>query len=206
MKMKRKMDVIQAIHRIGRLVFTTREIAGLTGSPLASTTQNLRRLEQKGVIRKIAQGVWGFADDPRFSPFLVIPFLNPRHQAYLSFISALHSHGVISQIPQVITVASTAHSRVVKTSVGTYEIHQISPDFFDGFDWHAQSDYLIASPEKALVDCLYLASRRKRQFANFPELNLDLLKKREAIRWAKRIKDPRIQTAVLTRLAALFHS
>lgn len=204
--MKKRMDAIQAIHKIGRLVFTTREIAGLTGSTIASTTQSLARLADKCVIRKIAQGLWGFVDDSRFSPFLVIPFLNPRHQAYLSFISALHIHGVISQIPQVITVAWTAHSKVARTSAGTFEIHQITPDFFYGFDWHAQGDYLIASPEKALVDCLYLASRKSRRFGSFPELDLDIINQREALRWARLIKDTRIRTAVITKLKILLSS
>jgi len=204
--MKSKMDIVQAVHKIGRLAFTTREIAGLTGTSLASASQGLGRLEDKGIIRRILQGLWGFVDDPRFSPFLVIPFLSPTHRAYLSFISALHSHGVISQIPQVITVASTAHSKLVKTPVGTFEIHQIAPNFFTGFDWHASGNYLIASPEKALADCLYLASRKKRGFAHFPELDLGLLSRRRTEGWVRQIRDARIRTSAITRLRALFES
>jgi hypothetical protein len=48
----------------------------------------------------------------------------------LTFISALHLHGIIEQIPQVITCASVAHTRVMKTAVGTFSIHRIAPDFF----------------------------------------------------------------------------
>ena len=198
--MKRKMRKIEAVYKIGRLVFTTREIAGLAGASVSSTVQALRRLEEKGITKNILRGVWGMVNDRRFSPFFIVPFLNPNHRAYVSFISALHSHGVISQIPQVITVASTAHSGRVLTPVGTYHIHQISPDFFDGFEWHESGDYLIAEPEKALVDCLYLASRKKRQFAHFPELDMSILKRKKVFAWAQKIKDKRVRKFVISRI------
>lgn len=201
--MKNKVSVIQAVHQIGRLVFTTREIAALTNSSMTSATQCLNRLAEKGIIRKIMQGLWGMTVDRRFSPFLVIPFLNPNHRFYLSFISALHIYGVVSQIPHVITVASTAHSKKVHTSVGTFEIHQISPDFFCGFDWHNQDDYLIATPEKAMVDCLYIASRKKRQFAHFPELDLSRIKRKLVLEWAGKIKNDRIKISVTARAERL---
>jgi len=191
-----KTSAIQTIHALGRLVFTTREIAGLTGTSLGSATQNLSRLAGRGIIKKIMQGVWGLTSDKRFSPFQVIPFLAPQGRTYLSFISALHFHGVISQIPQVMTVAGTVHSKKVKTSVGVFDVHQISGDLFDGFDWHEGGDYLIATPEKAFVDCLYLASRKGKRFAHFPELDAELLDKKKINKWLERIKDARIRKAV----------
>src|SRR3989338_8975906 len=93
--MKRKMSTIEAVYKIGRLVFTTREIAGLAGASVSSTVQALRRLEEKGITKNILRGVWGMVNDRRFSPFFIVPFLNPNHRAYVSFISALHSHGEI---------------------------------------------------------------------------------------------------------------
>ncbi|PIR17849.1 MAG: hypothetical protein COV46_02450 [Deltaproteobacteria bacterium CG11_big_fil_rev_8_21_14_0_20_49_13] len=193
------MTVIQAIHHIGRLVFTTREIAGLTSGSMSSTTQSLKRLEQQKVIKKIFQGVWAFAYDKRFSPFLIIPYLMPNHRAYLSFISALHIHGVIGQIPQVITVASTGHTKVIKTPVGTFDVHQMSPDLFAGFDWDGSGGYLLAEPEKAFVDCLYLASRKGRRFGNFPEINTERLDQKLLKGWMRKINDKKIRSAVLNR-------
>lgn len=195
-----KISVIETIHKIGRLVFTTREIAGLTAGTMTSTTQCLKRLEDKGIIKKIVRGVWAFESDKRFSPFLVIPYLTPNHRAYLSFISALHIYDVISQIPQTITVASTSHTKIIRTPIGTFHIHQIAPDFFDGFDWHKSGDYLIASPEKAFVDCLYLAGRRKNQFANFPELDIERLDIQLVKKWTNKIKDINLRKSVLKRI------
>lgn len=197
------MTVIEAIHKAGRLVFSTREIAQMTGASVGSVTQSLRRLEKQGVIKKIIQGVWGFVEDKRFSPFLVIPYLNQNHRSYLSFISALHVYDAISQIPQVITVASTAHTKVFRTSVGAFHVHQISPDFFDGFDWHKTGDYLMATPEKAFVDCLYLASRRSKYFGHFPELDISMLDAKKVKAWVGRIKDSRLRKSVMDKAVAL---
>lgn len=197
------MTVIQAIHSMGRLVFTTREIAGLTSGSMSSATQSLKRLEKQNVIKKILQGVWAFVYDKQFTPFLIIPYLIPNHRAYLSFISALHVQGVISQIPQVITVASTGHAKVIKTPVGTFDVHQISPDLFAGFDWHGSGDYLIASPEKAMIDCLYLASRRGKRFGNFPELDVKIFNKKLLKEWANKITNEKILTSVMKRLQKL---
>jgi predicted transcriptional regulator of viral defense system len=198
------IGMIQAIHKTGRLVFTTREIAAIRGSSISSNTQCLSRLEKQHIITKILQSVWAVTSDKRFSPYLVVPYLAVNHRSYISFISALHIYGVISQIPQVITVASTAHSKKMKTPVGTYFIHQISPDFFDGFDWNSGGDYLIASPEKALVDCLYLASRKGKQYAHFPELDLENISRKKTMEWVKRIKDARVRRSVTTMAQKIF--
>ena len=53
--------------------------------------------------------------------------------AYVSVQSALYLHGMISQIPHVIYVASLARTQRVATTIGTYSIHQIAPEFFGGY-------------------------------------------------------------------------
>lgn len=202
--MMKRTSTIETIYKLNRLVFTTREIASMRGASVSSTTQSLSNLASKGIVKKIIQGLWGMTNDERFSQFLIIPFLAPSHRSYLSFTSALHAHGIIGQIPQIVTVATTAHSKLVRTSVGTFELHQIAPDFFDGFEWSSRQDYLIATKEKALVDCLYLASRRKRSFANFPELDKKLLGKKPCFEWIQKIRNPRIRKSVNSRLMMIF--
>ncbi|MEA1927470.1 MAG: hypothetical protein U9N73_04640, partial [Candidatus Auribacterota bacterium] len=103
----KKISVIQAIGNVNRPVFTTREIATLRRGSLSSTSQSLTRLSGQGVIKKITRGIWALPSHPNFSPFMVVPFLTPEQRVYVSFISALHLHGLIDQIPQIIYVAST---------------------------------------------------------------------------------------------------
>jgi predicted transcriptional regulator of viral defense system len=200
-----KPPVLKFIKQIRRPVFTTYEISALSGKSASATTQALNYLEREGILVKIYRGIWAEAGHERLTPFVVIPYLFPRHRAYVSFVSALHMHGMIEQIPQVITVASTAHTRTIKTRIGTYSVHQLAPSFFAGFHWYKkEGHFLIAEPEKALIDSLYLSAHKKRQFAYFPELHFPKpFSFKRAEGWAKRISDPRIRKNVQLKLTAL---
>jgi len=91
-----------------------------------------------------------------------VPFLFPKQRAYVSFISALHLHGMLEQIPQIITLASTVHTRTIRTKLGVFYVHKVSPALFGGFVWYKEKgNFLIAKPEKALIDALYLSACKK---------------------------------------------
>jgi len=198
-----KLSALTAIKQLRRNIFTTKEITIYCGGSLSSAVQALNHLRSKEIILKIARGIWGLEiSNERISPYSVIPFLLPNHRAYLSFISALHLYGIIEQIPQVITLASTSHTRTIRTKLGTFFIHRIAPSFFKGFDWYKEGgDFLIAEPEKALVDCLYISARKKRQFGYFPELHFPKsFSFRKAEKWAGDIPDARIRASVLKKL------
>jgi predicted transcriptional regulator of viral defense system len=203
--MERRFSTPRAIQVIGRAVFTTREIAALRDESVAATSQALRRMEQSGLLVRAARGLWCVPDDPRFTPFSLVPFLAGSHQAYVSFLSALHLHGLIEQIPRVIYAATTAHTRTRETPVGTFSFHRIEPRCFAGFDWYRERQtFLIATPEKALVDCLYLSSRKGKRFGHFPEIELGHgFSMRRAGEWVRRIPDLKIRRFVSERLTSL---
>ncbi len=200
-----KKPVLTAIKELRRPLFTTREIAASCGGSLSNAVQALNLLEKKGVIFKITRGIWGLEiGKERPSAYSAIPFLLP-HRVYVSFISALHLHGIIEQIPQAVTLASTGHTKTLRTKLGDYFVHKISPSFFRGFDWYkGNGNFLIADPEKALVDCLYLSARKKKQFGFFPELSFpDSFSFEKAKRWGEAIPDAKIRSAVLRKLEVL---
>ena len=199
------ISVGRATQVVGRPVFTTREMAALYGGSLSAASQALKRLEAEGVVVRAARGLWCRLDDPRFTSFSLSMFLGGRHQVYVSFLSALHLHGMIEQIPRVIYCATTGHTRRVDTPVGAFSLHRIDPRFFAGFDWyHGKQDFLIAGPEKALVDCLYLSSRKGRRFGRFPEIETGgKFETGKALDWIRRIPDPRIGKNVLKKFRAL---
>lgn len=200
--MTKEKSIVSFVKELGRPIFTTFELATISGKSLSTVTQALNYLESQGVIFKIYKGVWGEAGSDRISPYTVIPFLLPSKRAYVSFISALHLYGIIEQIPQVITVATTSHTKIIKTSIGTYAIHRISPWFFNGFTWYKGTEnFLIAEPEKALVDSLYLSSRKKKQFGHFPELHFPKsFSFKKAQEWVNRIPNAKIKTCVQKKL------
>lgn len=146
------------------------------------------------MVFKIYRGLWGETGGT-VSAYAVIPFLFPLTRAYVSFVSALHLQGIIEQIPRVITLASTVHTKIIKTSIATYAVHRITPSFFFGFAWYKGTDsFLIAEPEKALVDSLYLSARKKKQFSHFPELHFpDSFSFKRASGWVRRIPDSKMR-------------
>ena len=196
---------IEAIHRLGRPVFTTQEIALLRRASLSSTSQALSRLAQKAVVERIVPGIWRLPHDATLSPFTVGPSLALGNRAYISFLSGVHLHGMIEQIPQVIYAATTGHGRAIRTPVGTYSLHRIHPRFFSGFGWYGpRHDFLISGPEKALVDSLYLSSRKGNRFGFFPELHFPkTFSFRRAFQWVSRIPDRRIRGHVRRKLEIL---
>ncbi len=200
-------SVPRALVRLARPVFTTREVAATRGGSMSATSQALDRMRRDGLVVRVTRGIWCTPSDPGFTPFSLAAPLAGSHRAYVSFLTALHLHGVVEQIPQVIYVATTGHTRVVATPVGTFSFHRIDPAFFDGFAWHGEAQrYLLATPEKALVDCLYISGRKGRRFAHFPELDLSRFDRRLAQDWVTRIADPRLRTYVEGALAALLRS
>jgi len=200
-----RVPLVKYLAGTRRVFFTTAEIVALSGKSPSTVVQGLRRLETHGVIVRIYRGIWAHAEVPAVNPYEVIPLLLPAHRVYLSFLSALHLHGMIGQVPRIVTLASTAHSRTLRTALGVFAVHRIDPGFFWGFDWHLNAGgFLVAAPEKALLDCLYLAGRRGKRYAYFPELTFhSTFSFGKARQWARRIRDPRLRAHVLAGLEAL---
>ena len=203
--MKKHKNIMVFIKKLGRPVFTTRDLTAVSGRSASTIVQCLNRLAQQGLVMKVSRGVWAEAGSRAISPFEIIPCLFPRQRVYVSFITALNLHGIIEQIPQVITLASTSHTKVIRAKASTFSIHQIAPAFFDGFDWYkGDGKFLIAEPEKALIDSLYLSSRRKKQFGHFPELHFPpTFSFKKAAEWAGRIPEKKIRLYVLKKLKTL---
>jgi len=197
-----KLSILKFIKKLNRPVFSTQELAAFSGKSLSTTIQSLNFLQMQEVVFKIYRGIWAEVRTKPLSPYAVIPFLLPRQRAYVSFISALHLYGVIEQIPQVVSLASIAHTKIINTQIATFFIHRISPSFFKGFTWYrGSSNFLIAEPEKALIDCLYLSTRKKKQFGYFPELHFPKsFSFKKAKEWIKVIPDLKVRISVQKKL------
>lgn len=200
-----RRPILWHIKQLRRPVFTTHELCASSGKSASGVTQALNFLEREGIIFKVYRGIWAEEENKKLSPYNIIPFLLPLHRAYVSFISALHLYGIIGQIPQVTTLASTAHSKIIRTKIGAFSIHQIKPLFFNGFGWYKGSgSFLIAEPEKALIDSLYLSTRKKKQFNYFPELHFPKsFSFKKAKEWMKKIPEYKIRASVRKKLDTL---
>lgn len=92
----------------------------------------------------------------------------------------------------------------IRTRVGTFSVHHVGPQFFGGATLDHRTGVRLASPEKALVDFLYLSPARSRLFARLPEVELPAgFSRGEARRWAGRIPSARVRTIVARELDRL---
>lgn len=195
-------SVLARLRALGKPVVTTADAVLALGASRSAVTQILKRLAAAGLLERVRHGLW--AVDPALDPLVLPEYLTAPFPSYVSFQSALFFHGMVSQIPTVIYVASLAQTRTVHTSKGTYSIHRLTPRFFGGYEIAEPSGVHLATPEKALLDTLYLAPARSRLFAHLPEVEFPKPLNRDRLRyWVRRIAAGPRRKAVERRLQRL---
>jgi len=199
---------MRATDALGRLrslrvpVVTTADAATALGLSVEAASQALRRLGTAGLLTPVRKGLWALRESP--DPLTLADYVTMPHPSYVSLQTALYLHGMIEQIPAVTYLVSLGRSARVRTRVGTYSVHHVVPEFFGGAVLDPRSGVRLASPEKALVDFLYLSTTRSRLFTRLPELELPASFSPAAARkWAARIPSPRMRTVVERELDRL---
>jgi hypothetical protein len=186
---------------MGTLVVRTDDAALRLGLSRPAATRTLGRLAEAGLVLHIRHGLWSL--DPKIDPLALPEYLTSPFPAYVSLQTALHLHGMVSQVPRIIYVASLAPTKRVATEVGEYSIHRLAPTFFGGFQTVA-GGVRIATPEKALLDVLYLTPARSRLFASLPEIEIPKTFNAELARmWLGRIPPGLRRVAAARRLQVL---
>ncbi len=77
--------------------------------------------------------------------------------SYISFETALNFYGILSQFPHELSSATLKKAIGKKVRGQQYSYNHLKPDLFFGFVKH--QGILIADPEKALLDQIYLAQK-----------------------------------------------
>ena len=190
------------------VVFSTRDYAAASDTSISAASKRLDRLAEKRFLTRVTKSVWAQAKHPHFHPLACVPLLLGKEQGYVSFLTALHLHGIVSQIARTTLVASTGRGRVLDSPVGRFEFFRIKPELMrEGIEWSdTRQPYMIATAEKALLDVLYLSTRKNRRFARLPELDFagSGFRPREFERLLRELPySKRIRSAIQSRFAAL---
>jgi len=121
---------------------------------------------------RIVQGGWLFAFE--IATRETKPFWSP--ESYISLESALVDKGITSQSPSVLICVTPAYPQSFRTKSVGIVYRKISPDLYWGYEEKATryNKYLIAEPEKALLDWIYL-NRQEGLPTPFDELQLQFL-------------------------------
>jgi len=139
----------------------------------------LQRLEKAEIIDRIKNGKYIFlfrdVNDFELANFLVNP-------SYISLESALSFYGILPQFPYTITSVTILRTKKIIYKEKEYEFCHLEKKYFFGF---VKIDkFLIATPEKALIDELYFMSKNLRKIY-LKDLDLSLIDK---VKFKKLIK------------------
>ncbi len=199
----RLLDAEKRLLALNQPVLQTRDVSACLDIPIAQASKILERLVETGRFVKLMRGKWTTTNN--IDPLILPEYLTAPFPSYVSLQTALFYHGMISQIPHTIYAVSLARTRVYKTRFGNVSIHHLQPDFF--FDYEIIGQINIATPEKALIDVLYLTSAKSRLFKTLPELEFPkMFNFKKANEIIKKISSGRIRAIVKRRLEELMAS
>jgi len=163
--------------------------------------QQLSRWVKSGKVYKLRQGLYALA--PPYQkckphPFLVANYL--QRGSYVSLQSALVHYSLIPEVTYVTTSVSHCRPKKIETPLGVFEFRHVKRDLLFGYelqDLGGQSAF-IATPEKALLDLIYLQPGGEKE-AYLTELrlqNLDQLNPERLRVYTERFKMLKMRTAV----------
>jgi len=134
----------------GRAVFSMQQLSNLIGKPKAVCTVYAARLVKKGLAVRVLKGKISFERDE----FIIATQL--VEPSYISLGSGLLFLGLTKQVQKNIECVTTKNSLKFKGLGIVY--HKIPVSLFFGFKKMAKgkSYVMVAEPEKAVLDALYL--------------------------------------------------
>lgn len=146
------------------------------------------RLEKSKIITRLDSGKYYYGPESPMS-FQITNFL--VQPSYISLETALNLYGILSQFPMMDTSVTTNKSKSVVIHEYEYEYIHISKDLYWGF---IKTDgYLIATPEKAIIDNFYLACMGLRS-ASTDEWDWEMVDKGKLVQYAKLVEYPPFKT------------
>lgn len=120
---------------------------------------NLNNWLKKGYLVKLRKEWYAFSEClgiPDFGQYIANRIYMP---SYISLHSALSHYGMIPEAILKVTSVSTRKTTEFKNDFGDYTYQKVKTEMMFGFEPKAMADgrsILFATPEKALLDLLYL--------------------------------------------------
>lgn len=173
------IDALKKLQELKKDYYTVKDLERVLNMPIDSLRGQLTRWCKKGVIIRISKGIYA----PYGTEINITKVANQMYYpSYLSFESVLSKYGILSQVPYTLTFATPKRTKKVILNEIEVEFTKLSDKYFFGYVF--ENGINIASPEKALIDCLYLVSKGKRGL-NIDELYLKNVDKEKLIELAE---------------------
>jgi len=150
--------------------------------------RQLSRWVRAGRLYQLRRGLYALA--PPYQKVKPHPFLIANRLArgsYVSLQSALAHYGLIPEYVPTVTSATTTRPGRWETPLGIFEFRHLKPALFFGYrrlDLGEGQAAFVATPEKALLDLIYLTPGgdapeylRELRLQNLDRLDLDALQR-----------------------------
>ena len=177
----RWIEVLRQLGRQGGRILTLQALSLASGLREEATRKALRRLEVKGYVKRLGKRLYANGLLP---PTLEEVAMVLGRPSYVSFESGLERHGLISQMPLVLTCASAVESGSKETPFGEIVFHRLKASLF--FGYAADDGILCAEPEKALLDFIYISLKTKGGLPPLDELAWERLDRARLEEWVQR--------------------
>jgi len=188
------LTLVQQLLSLNKPFFTPSDLEKILGQKRPALYVTLNRLVKYGVLIRLRRGVYQVAlqrpNLARIANQLVYP-------SYLSFESALSRYGILSQVPYILTFATSQRSRRINLGETEVEFRQLKSELFFGYT--LEQGLHVAEPEKALLDQLYMVARGLSNLA-LDELDMSSLDRERLHAYAIRFPAA-VQTNVQRMLA-----
>ena len=183
MKELRLFEIRDKALESGRSVYSTQQLASLIKKPKAQTTVYVKRLIDKKMAVKVRKGTIAFEND---EAIIASQLIEP---SYISLQTALLFQGIIQQVTKDIECVTTRNSFNLKKLGIKY--HKIPSKLFNNYKkiQKGKSYIMLAEPEKALFDGLYLNIFNKKDLMELKQkINQKKLKELIEIQGSNKLK------------------
>lgn len=177
--------------------FTARELASLFSMSPRKSLYYLEHGLQTGLFTKLKRGMYSLKTDPPTEQEIANQLYRP---SYLSYEYALAYYNILPEMVYTITSATTKSTRSFVVGEKTYSYTSIKATAYTGYELKMVNDqrFLIAEPEKAFVDYLYLVVLGRRQTND--RLDIRRLDRKKVKTYAKLFKRKKLLTLITTMM------
>lgn len=176
--------------------------------------RQLSRWTRAGRLYQLRRGLYALA--PPFRKVKPHPFLVANRMvraSYVSCQSALAHYALIPEYVPLVISLTTARPGRWATSLGSYQFHHVKAEWLRGYrltEVSPEQRAFVASPEKALLDLVYLTAGgdspdylRELRLQNLDQVDLETLRRRAALAESPKLRRASEVIVELARSEAL---
>ncbi|MFW5888715.1 MAG: type IV toxin-antitoxin system AbiEi family antitoxin domain-containing protein [Patescibacteria group bacterium] len=180
----------EKINNIPKTYFSLQDLEKVLDMDKNSLKVALSRAVKAGNIIKLTRGIYARPDSDLPREHLAVTLYRP---SYISLEYALSYYNILSQQPYAITLITTKRKKELRLQ-GTPLIYKhINPSLFWGYT--QTEDFLLAEPEKAFLDLVYLSLNGYAEF-DPEEMDLEALNQQRIKEYLKKFNSQRLNKKI----------